>query len=195
MAIVFGMRTRFTAMAEFARETGMRQEEIAALTHGQVDRQRNAASLTNTKGRRAREVPLSPAALAIVDRQPQFLNKPWVFWRGAEGARFKNVASQWRATVRRIDRAAQKAAQRKGTASSFKPFRFHDLRHLFAVEYLRERRGSIYDLQQILGHASVKTTEGYLDFLTPDEKKAAIHGTAQIGARDQRSANGSSSTL
>lgn len=184
MARIFAMATRFTDLAELALETGARQEEIAGLKHVQVDRARMCLSLTITKGRRAREVPLTLKALAIIDRQPQFLRKPWVFWR-AEGERFKNVGSQWSATCRRNQAAAQKAAQpgaqKKGAAKdaeTFIPFRFHDLRHLFAVNFLRELRGSIYELQQIMGHASIKTTEQYLDHLTPAEKQAAIHGRA-----------------
>jgi integrase/recombinase XerD len=63
---------------------------------------------------------------------------------------------------------ARKAAQ---AGDGFRGFRFHDLRHLYAVEYLKAGRGSLYDLQQLLGHASVKTTEIYLAFLTPEQKK------------------------
>ena len=51
-------------------------------------------------------------------------------------------------------------------------FRRHDLRHRYAVDYLSDG-GSIYDLQQILGHASIKTTEIYLAFLTPAEQRVA----------------------
>jgi integrase/recombinase XerD len=35
---------------------------------------------------------------------------------------------------------------------------------------------SIYKLQQRLGHTSIKTTEMYLQHLTPDEKQAAMYG-------------------
>ena len=180
IAAVLALGTRFVDMAAFARLTGMREEEIASLRHDQVDRSRMAISLIHTKGRRAREVPLCPAALAVIDRQPQFLRSPWVFWRG-QGERFKHVGAQFYATNRRV---AQKAAQQ---GRAFRPFRFHDLRHLFAVEYLREGRGSIYALQQILGHSTVKTTEGYLRHLTPGEAQIAMHGVAQNGAQNQRS--------
>lgn len=176
IAAVLALGSRFTDMAAFARETGMREEEIASLRHDQIDRERMAASLTHTKGRRAREVPLSTMSLEIIDRQPQFLRSPFVFWRGA-GERFINVASQFHATVKRVARNAAQPISR---------FRFHDLRHLFAVEYLRQGRGTIYELQQILGHASIKTTEQYLDHLTPEEKLAAIHGVTQNAARDER---------
>ena len=45
----------------------------------------------------------------------------------------------------------------------------HDLRHKFAVDYLR-KGGSIYQLQQYLGHASIRTTEGYLAYVTPEQR-------------------------
>jgi integrase/recombinase XerD len=171
---------RFIDMAALARLTGMREEEIASLRHGQVDRERMAITLTHTKSRRARQVPMCAEALALIDKQPQFLKSQFVFWRG-EGQRYKNVAAQFYATVTRV---ARKRAQ---SEQPFSRFRFHDLRHLFAVEFLREGRGSLYELQQVLGHSSVKVTEQYLDHLTPDEKQVAIHGVAQNAARDERS--------
>lgn len=179
LAAVFALASRFTDLAEFALETGMRQNEVVTLRHSQIDRARMAVMLTETKTNRVRSVPLSAKALAIIDRQPQYLRSPNVFWRGA-GEAFKNVGAQFYATVGRV---TQKAAQEGVT---LRPFRFHDARHLFAVTFLRERRGGIYDLQQILGHASIKTTEMYLAYLTPDERREAIQGVAQSGAQDQR---------
>jgi integrase/recombinase XerD len=179
LARVFAEAGRLIDMAAFSLETGMRQEEIAGLERDRVDRARMSVTLEDTKGNAVREVPLSPRALAIIDRQPQFFSSPWVFWRGA-GERFANVDSDWYAKTQRI---AQKAAQE---GAAFKRFRFHDLRHLFAVRYLRDRRGSIYDLKEILGHESVKTTERYLDHLTPDERQWAMHGAAQNPAHKER---------
>ncbi len=176
---VLALGSRFVDMAALAWATGMREEEIASLRHDQVDRNRMAISLTHTKGRRAREVPITSAALTIIAQQPQYLRSPFVFWRG-EGERFKHVGAQFYATVARVARKAAQASQ------PFRRFRFHDLRHLFAVEALREGRLSLYALQQVLGHTSVKTTEGYLDHLTPEEKQVAIQGVAQNAARDER---------
>ena len=112
-------------------------------------------------------MPLTAAALAILDRQPRYLTAAWCFWHG-DGERFVNPASNFQ-RVRRA--AAQKSSQRGG---GFKAFRFHDLRHLFAVEYLRDGRGSIYQLQQVLGHTTIRVTEGYLDYLAPDERERAM---------------------
>lgn len=182
IAAVLALDSRFVEMAAFARLTGMREEEIASLRHDQIDKDRMAVSLTHTKGRRAREVPICAEALAILGKQPRFLKSPFVFWRG-QGERFQNVAAQFYATVARV---ARKAAQQ---GREFRRFRFHDLRHLFAVEYLRQQRGTIYELQLELGHASIKTTEGYLQYLTPAEQLAAKQGVAQNGAQDERFAD------
>jgi integrase/recombinase XerD len=179
MDMVFALGSRFIAMAELSLETGMREEEIASLQHDQIDRKRMAIVSEENKGNEVKHVVLTPEALAIIDRQPRYLRKPYVFWRG-EGERFQNVGSQFYATVQRV---ARNAAQQ---GIEFKRFRFHDLRHLFAVRYLQQRRGTIYDLQLILGHKSIKTTEGYLKHLTPDEQRDARQGVAQNGAQDQR---------
>ena len=93
------------------------------------------------------------------------MGSDYVFWHG-EGERYANVSSRFRVIVKRAEAAAKKSGR------AFKPFRFHDLRHLFAVEYLRGG-GGIYKLQQTLGHSSVKTTEIYLQYLTPEEAARA----------------------
>lgn len=180
---LFALGSRFIGMAELSLETGMREEEIASLGHRQIDRVRKMAEIEEAKWDQTRQVPLSEKAIAIIDRQPRYLNSDYVFWL-KEGQRFQNVGAQFYSTVKRV---AQRAAQQ---GIVFRRFRFHDLRHLFAIRYLRERRGSLYDLQLILGHESIKTTEEYLQYLAPDERRAAIQGVAQNEAQDQRSEAG-----
>ena len=164
--------SRFADAIDFARETGMREEEIFGLTHRQV-----AGSEIIIRGKRnkLRVIPLSRKARKLIDKQPQHIGSPYVFWH-SDGQRWASPAARFQAIRRSAEKAAQKAAQ------EFHRFRFHDLRHLFAVEYLRAKRGSLYDLQMILGHDSVTTTEIYLDHLTPEQKKAAMHGVARKAA-------------
>lgn len=140
----------------------MREEEIFSLTHRQV----SAGEITiRGKRNRLRVIPLTRRAKQIIGRQPQFIGSPYVFWH-TDGRRWTSPASRFGDIKRRL---ARKAAH-------FRPFRFHDMRHLYAVEYLRARRGSLYDLQRLLGHESVKTTEIYLDYLTPALVQAAMYG-------------------
>jgi integrase len=54
----------------------------------------------------------------------------------------------------------------------FRPFRVHDLRHAFAIRWLRAG-GDIYHLSLHLGHTSLKTTEVYLGHLSAREQAVA----------------------
>lgn len=179
IAQVFAEGGRLIDIAELSKETGMRQEEIAGLEHDRLDRSRMTVTLEDTKGNVVRVVPMSIYAIEILDRQPRHIKAKWIFWHG-NGERFANVDSDFYALGRRV---ARKAAH---DGREFRRFRFHDLRHFFAVNYLKDRRGGIYDLQQVLGHKSVKTTEVYLDHLTPEEKWAAIHGVTQNASQEER---------
>lgn len=183
MALMFPrLHARIRDLCEFTRETGLRRDEATGLKHSAVDRAERVITVENGKGEKVRAIPLTAAAEAIMDRQPRFIGKSLVFWTGS-GKRLANVSSRLGACMRR---AAQRAA-REG--AEFEPFSHHDFRHLFAVEYLRHGRGSIYDLQGELGHDSIATTERYLAFLTPDQARAAKAGVAQRGAHEQRFGN------
>jgi hypothetical protein len=87
--------------------------------------------------------------------------------------------------VRRPDQSRSADKDAGKTSPDFRRFRFHDLRHLFAVEALRGGM-DIYTLSKHLGYASVKTTEIHLDFLSPEEQDAARGGTAQKTAQSRR---------
>lgn len=168
-AVMAAAPDRFRDAIELARETGMRLEEIFGLTWKQL----SGGEITITgKGNKRRVIPLSRKVRRIIDRKPQKLKSPWVFYH-SDGERWSSPSARFGDISRRVARKAQKAAQ------DFQHFRFHDLRHLYAVEYLRAKRGTLYDLQMLLGHASVTTTEDYLEHLTPDQRLAAMHGAAR----------------
>ena len=96
---------------------------------------------------------------------PMYAHSTYVFWHG-EGKPHLRASSQFGAMRKRVNRSRAKEGLPKIT------FRLHDLRHWYAVDYLR-RGGSMYDLQQHLGHSSLSTTEIYTDFLTPEEEQKA----------------------
>jgi integrase/recombinase XerD len=56
------------------------------------------------------------------------------------------------------------------------------LRHRHAVDWLKGG-GDIYTLQGRLGHTSIKTTEMYLDYLTPEEVQIAKFGNRLASER------------
>lgn len=69
-----------------------------------------------------------------------------VFWHD-EGQPYRGFAARFRVLTAKA-----------GVAS-----RCHDLRHKFAIDWLRNG-GDIYELSRVLGHSSVKTTEIYLAY-------------------------------
>lgn len=152
---------------DFASKSGMREGEILSLEKRRVDLSRRAVTLSKTKGRRLRVVPLTGPLLAdaVPILEAAMVRGESLVFGHRKDKELKNFPSRY-------------AAWRFKNGVSFK---FHDLRHLFAVTYLT-RGGNIYDLQRILGHGSIKTTEIYLDYLTPDERRAAM-GSAQNPAQ------------
>jgi integrase/recombinase XerD len=112
-----------------------------------------------------------------------------LFWHRREAKRRSRQGQQPARPYRElnfdrlVDDVAEKARKQD---QDFRPFRFHDLRHVHAVNWLKSGR-SIYSLQQRLGHTSVKTTEIYLAYLTPEEKQKAMFGTRQ---QDQKQDQG-----
>ena len=180
MALVFPrLASRLRDLCEITREIGLRLDEATSLKHSAVDRAERTITVEHGKGGKVRTLPLSAAAEAIFDRQPRYIGKPWVFWEG-QGERVREASSRIGQLMRRMTR---KAAQ---DGTEFQRFSHHDFRHLFAVEYLRRGRGSIYDLQRELGHDSIKTTERYLAFLTPEQARSAMAGVSQATAQEPR---------
>jgi integrase/recombinase XerD len=151
----------FAKMIVAARATGARQEELAGAKHSSLDRKAKRLTVIG-KGNKLRVIDLEPfGGAALFDSLPEGIANAPLFWHG-KGQRYENVASRFALFVREIVEANP----------DFIRFRFHDLRHLHAVEWLRSGR-SIYDLQHRLGHSSIKTTEVYLKYLTPEEQLRA----------------------
>jgi integrase/recombinase XerD len=114
------------------------------------------------KRNKRRTIDLEPfSGDELISALPAYDDCPLLFWHSA-GESYKNFASQFAAIVSRT------AEWARANSVDFRPFRFRDLRHLHAVSWLKDGR-SIYVLQRRLGHASIKTTEIYCDFLTPEE--------------------------
>jgi integrase/recombinase XerD len=166
-ALVATVPDNFARMVCLAQYTGLRLEEIAGLRRSQV--LDGALQLTNTKSGTLRTVPLDERAAAALAGAIPFVGSPYVFWHH-KGERYRNVSSRFRGYVKR---------------SGVRPFRFNDLRHWYAVDYLR-RGGSIDRLSQLLGHSNVKATRIYLRYFAPQEAKASKAGAFVARAADDK---------
>lgn len=155
----------FGRVVAFLSQTGMRQEEAAGLEWSQVDMKTRQVTLTKTKTNRPRTIELNAEALGTISGTPPYINSPYVFWHG-NGERYRNFASRFR-----------ELAKRAGVS-----FRCHDLRHKFAIDWLKDG-GDIYALSRYLGHTSVKTTEIYLDHARTNPGTGATVYRAQSGRK------------
>lgn len=164
-------------MIEAALTTGCRQNELVTLKRNRVDLPRRQVTVIG-KRNKLRTIDMLDS-FDVFRATAVHMRSRFVFWHG-DGAAYANVASRFA----EITRSAQRTAQSEGR--DFRRFRFHDLRHRFAVDYLKAGKGSVYDLRDHLGHDSVKTTEAYLKFLTPEEARRAKDGTARNPAHLQR---------
>jgi integrase/recombinase XerD len=167
----------FATMIHAAWKTGCREDELAKAKRSQIDHDRKQLTVRG-KGNKVRVVDLEGWGYELFEAMPVAVGQAYLFWHH-QGQPYRNVASRFCAIM---DRAAKQAQNQE---QSFRPFRFHDLRHRHAVDWLKSGR-SIYDLQQRLGHSSVKTTEIYLAYLTPEEKRAAMFGQEQSQERVKR---------
>lgn len=165
-------------MIRVALATGCRQDELVTATPRSLNLRLRQLAVVG-KGNKVRVVSLNDEAVAALRFLPARIGGQHLFWHGGD-LPYASVSSRFRTIVQ----GAQKEAREKGV--DFRPFRFHDLRHLFAVEYLKSG-GSIYDLQGELGHASIKTTEAYLAFLTPEEARIAKSAGSRKVPQVQRS--------
>lgn len=160
-AVIALASPRFGALIRAAWLTGCRQNELVTAAWREFDARTWTLTVIG-KGNKRRTISLASEARRLIASHPRTLGSELIFCR-ADGAPYAQAASDF-THIRR-------QAIKNGAAR----FRFHDLRHLFAVEALRGGM-SIYDLQKHLGHSSIAVTEMYLDFLTPDEAKEAKRG-------------------
>ncbi|QRE76520.1 site-specific integrase [Methylobacterium aquaticum] len=191
----------FKHLIRAALLTGCRQDELVTLERRNVDLGRRAIRVRG-KGNKHREVSLTDEAAALFADIPVNIGTRAVFWHAGtkgqpserlreqpEPGPFLNAASRFGLYCRDVvaaeaEEIAEAAKRGKKLEPTFRRFRFHDLRHRFAVDYLRSGRGGLYDLQQEMGHTSIKVTELYLSFLTAEEKAQAkgapARNTAQV---------------
>lgn len=171
---------RLPELIHAAWKTGCRLEELVLAERSKLDHARRQLTVRG-KGNKVRVIDLDfGGAYEILRKLPPMLGCRWLFWHHA-GQPYQNLSSRFAALVRAELRVAEKQAEAAGHAEpDFRLFRFHDLRHRHAVDWLKAGR-SIYDLQQRLGHASIKTTEIYLKYLTPEEARATKYpGSAPV---------------
>jgi site-specific recombinase XerD len=142
-----GLRER--AAMEIAYATGLRLSEVLHLKLSDIDSQRMILRVEQGKGKKDRNVMLSPALLETLRTYwRQCRPRVWLF----PGHRGKRPLHE---TV--FQRAFKQAKHEAGIT---KPVSFHSLRHSFATQLL-ESGVNVRTIQALLGHRSLGTTQRY----------------------------------
>jgi integrase/recombinase XerD len=135
--------------------TGLRRAELAHLKVSDIDSQRMVIHVRGGKGRKDRDVLLSPKLLDELKRHWRRLRRKssvWLF-----------PGNRWHTGDTPIDtkvvwHACKEAAQRAGLQKDVHP---HTLRHCFAT-HLLEAGADLRTIQTLLGHRDLEETTIYL---------------------------------
>lgn len=136
--------------------TGARRAEVARLKISDIDSQRMVIHIRGGKGRKDRDVMLSPKlldALRVYWRGLRHKPTDWLF----PGNRWHTASHP--VTTKVLWSACQLAAQRAGL--EHKQIHPHTLRHCFAT-HLLEAGADLRTIQMLLGHRDLEETTIYL---------------------------------
>jgi integrase/recombinase XerD len=172
----FGLRDR--AMLEVLYSTGMRRSELAHLSIYDVDPERGIVVIRQGKGKKDRVVPIGDRALAwlqkyLDDARPQLVAEPddaFMFLAYTGQPFSPDLLTRWVADY--VDAAN---IGKRGSC--------HLFRHSVATLML-ERGADIRYVQEMLGHASIETTQFYTKVSIRQLKE--IHSATHPAAKLER---------
>jgi len=148
--------------------TGARRNEIESLKWAEVDFERSALHLGDSKTG-AKTIALAPPALAILSAVERTEGSPWVFPAISGGSHYQGLGKLWR-TIRK--------------SAGLDDVRLHDLRHTFA-SFGAAGGLSLPMIGALLGHSQAATTQRYAHLANdPVSEAAGRVGSAISAAMD-----------
>jgi integrase len=158
------MRDDYKPFFDFVRATGMRQAECVGLKWSEVNFGARQIVKTGKGGRRI-TFPITPTIREILF--PLQGNHPeYVFtYVACYGHKGRGIVRGQRYPLTLS--GAKAHWQRMRAAAGVKDFRFHDFRHTFATELLRDS-GNLKLVQKALNHSNINSTLRYAHVLDED---------------------------
>jgi excisionase family DNA binding protein len=155
--LLAGSSPHLRPILEVALHTGMRKGEIFSLRWEHLDLERGEVRIVRSKSGKGRVVSMNSALLALLRtlKAEAGVNEH-VFVNPETGKPYVDVK-----------RAFQTACRRAG----IKDLRFHDLRHTFASRLVKKGVDLIL-VMELMGHASVITTQRYTHSQAAEKKRA-----------------------
>ncbi len=146
--------------------TGARKREVLDAKWEDFDLDRRLWRIPTTKLGKPRHVPISDGVLSLLGSAPRVYAVDHVFANPATGKPYVTFYVSWNT-----------ARIRAGMPE----VRIHDLRHSFASLLINNGR-SLYEVQKILGHTQVKTTQRYAHLAPQTLLDASNAATLAVGA-------------
>ena len=137
--------------------TGARKREVLGAKWEDFDMERNIWRIPTTKAGKARIVPLSDTASVLLIKLRQRKRCAYAFANPVTLKPYSSVYYSWH------------TARKKAGLSDV---RVHDLRHSFA-SFLVNAGRSLYEVQTLLGHTQIKTTQRYAHLSTTSLRSAS----------------------
>lgn len=162
-----GLRDK--AILEVLFSTGLRVSELVSLNRDQVDISRREFGVIG-KGRRPRVVFLSDRAATWLERWLDSREDNWrpVFIRfSGTKPDLDEDGELMRLTTRSVQRIVDKYARQAKLPVKISP---HGIRHTFATDLLSNGAG-LRDVQEMLGHKNIATTQIYTHVTRPKLRK------------------------
>ncbi len=167
--IIKAVRPDCRPLFTFIRETGCRREEALSLQHWQIQEESKLVVFSeDTKSRKYRYVPLTEVALEAVNAFQPIEDCPYVFYNIKSKDRWHDCRKPW-----------EQAREKVGLPE----IQVKDLRRHFAID-LAEDGADMHDIQQVLGHASVTTTEKHYAHFSPQHSARKILKVLEGGKRN-----------
>jgi len=176
---------RDRALVELLYGAGLRVGEVASLDVRDVDLHRGDVRVCG-KGGKERVVPLPAAAREAIDAYLTFRRSPGLLAQPLFTALRPRSDGARRLGVRDIRRVLRSRARSAGVSDRVYP---HRLRHSYAT-HLLDMGADLREIQELLGHASLSTTEKYT--AVSAEHLLAVYDRAHPRARRRNGSNGRS---
>jgi integrase len=144
--------------------TGARKREVLDARWDDFDLERRLWRIPTTKLGKPRHVPISDGVLSLLGSVPR--STEHVFANPKTGKPYVSIFCSWN-TARKQARLPE--------------VRVHDLRHSFASLLINNGR-SLYEVQKILGHTQVKTTQRYAHLAPQTLLDASNVATLAVGS-------------
>ena len=160
--------TQVSQIIQLLLYTGARKREILDARWDEIDMNRHILTIpaARSKSKKLRHIPLSDAAISLLQSIPHQSGIPWVFFNPVTKRPLVSIFYAWNSIRKKV---------------GLPDVRLHDLRHSYA-SFLVNAGRSLYEVQKLLGHHDPKVTMRYAH-LSPQAMLEAVNVVGNVVGR------------